>query len=207
MKIIMIRHGETTWNAEGKLQGREDVPLSEKGRLQAIAAGRALRLYPFSGHGPVIISSPLQRAMETARLIGGELQIKEAVQSDACLLERDYGAASGLTKEERAQRYPDWKFPGLEAREAAEQRIVQGIKRIAEQYAEHDLILVSHGEISHIFLAKLRGEETQTGRSALQNASISCLAYTQQKGFEIEYYNQTAAELEKLLKEGKKSHA
>lgn len=49
MKIVLVRHGETLWNAQGRLQGREDVPLSETGRLQAMAAGKALSQYPFPG--------------------------------------------------------------------------------------------------------------------------------------------------------------
>lgn len=200
MKIILVRHGETEWNALGKLQGREDVPLSERGRQQAIESGKALSRYPFSGRGPVIISSPLKRAVETARLIGNQLRAAEFAV-DAALLERDYGAGSGLTLAEREARYPDARYPGLEDREAAEQRIVQGVTRLARQFAGRDLILVSHGEICHIFLAHLRGDTTQTGRSALQNASISSVVYEEASGFSIEYYNQSAAELTDVLEE------
>lgn len=201
MKLVLVRHGETTWNALGKLQGREDIPLSEIGRRQAKAAGQALSHYPFSGRGPVIVSSPLQRAAETARLIAGELPGVVALQEDAVLLERDYGAGAGLTRDERARLYPESDFPGLEDRTLAERRIVEGIRRLAKIWQGHDLILVSHGEISHIFLAYLRGEKTQTGRSALQNASISTLEYDEEKGFQIEYYNQSAAELSQILEQ------
>lgn len=201
MKIILVRHGETQWNALGRLQGREDIALNETGRQQAIAAGRAISRYPFSGQGPVIISSPLQRAVETARLLAGELPFSSEVRIDEVLLERDYGAGAGLTQEQRAQLYPDDAFPGLEDRVAAEQRIVGGVEQLARQAMERDLILVSHGEISHIFLAYLRGEKTQTGRSALRNASISIVEWTQEKGFQIEYYNQSAQELAVLLEE------
>ncbi len=199
MKLVLVRHGETTWNAMGKLQGREDIPLSEAGRQQARAAGRALSRYPFSGPGPVIITSPLQRAAETARLIAGELPRVTALQEDSVLLERDYGAGAGLTREERAMLYPKSDFPGLEDRALAEMRIVEGIRHLAKIWQGHDLILVSHGEICHIFLAYLRGEATQTGRSALRNASISTLDYDEASGFQIEFYNQSAAELADLL--------
>lgn len=194
MKVILIRHGETDWNAQGRLQGREDVPLNEAGRQQAIAAGKALRHYPFSGPRPLIIASPLQRAVETARLIADQLGIHEEPLTDASLLERDYGLAAGLTEAERGGR-----FEGLEDRDAAENRIVQGLTRLARTYAPRDLIVVSHGEISHIFLAKLRREATRTGKSALKNAALSSLIYEEPWGFQIEYYNQTAAELESEL--------
>ena len=206
MKIILVRHGETQWNALGRLQGREDIALNETGRQQAIAAGKAISRYPFSGLGPVIVSSPLQRAVETARLLAGELPYAAEVRTDEALLERDYGKGAGLTREERALLYPNDDFPGLEDRGEAEQRIVDGVTRLARQAAGRDLILVSHGEISHIFLAYLRGETTRTGRSALQNASISTVEWTNADGFRIEYYNQSAQELTQILEEeGKKS--
>lgn len=199
MKVILVRHGQTMWNAQHRLQGREDIPLSEAGRLQAIDAGKALSHYPFSGPGPVIISSPLQRAVETARLLAGQLRETAGFFTDAALLERDYGAGAGLTYEERQARFPNDDFPGLEDRQEAERRIVSGITRLAQTYSERDLVLVSHGEICHIFLASLREETTQTGRSALKNASISSLTYDVCKGFQIEYYNKTAEELTRLL--------
>ena len=206
MKIILVRHGETQWNALGRLQGREDIALNETGRQQAMAAGKAISRYPFSGPGPVIVSSPLQRAVETARLLAGELPFAAEVQTDEALLERDYGAGAGLTREERARLYPEDDFPGLEDRGAAERRIVEGVTRLARRAGGRDLILVSHGEISHIFLAYLRGEATRTGRSALRNASISTVKWTEETGFRIEYYNQSAQELSELLeKEGEKS--
>ena len=230
MKIILVRHGETQWNALGKLQGREDIPLNETGRLQAKEAGKALALYPFSGRGPVIISSPLQRAVETARLLAAELPMtaellmtamlgadeempgadEALLRTDEALLERDYGAGAGLTREERARLYPEDDFPGLEDRAAAERRIVEGVRRLALQVQERaeqpaderDLILVSHGEICHIFLAYLRGDVTHTGRSALKNASISTLTFEPTAGFQMEYYNLSAAELMQVLQHG-----
>ncbi len=201
MKIILVRHGETYWNALGKLQGREDIALNETGRMQAIAAGKAISRYPFSGRGPVVISSPLQRAAETARLLTAQLETAADVRTDDVLLERDYGAGAGLTREERAQLYPDDAFPGLEDRFEAERRIVEGVERLAREAAGRDLILVSHGEICHIFLAYLRGETTRTGRSALRNASISTVEWNENDGFSIEYYNQSAEELAAILME------
>ena len=199
MKIILVRHGETFWNALGKLQGREDIALNETGRMQAVAAGKAISHYPFSGQGPVVISSPLQRAAETARLLAAQLELAVDIRTDDVLLERDYGAGAGLTREERAQLYPDDAFPGLEDRAEAERRIVSGVERLARQAQGRDLILVSHGEICHIFLAYLRGETTRTGRSALRNASISTVEWNETEGFRIEYYNQSAEELAAIL--------
>lgn len=200
MKIILVRHGETTWNVLKKLQGREDVPLNETGREQARAAGRALSLYPFSGQGPVIISSPLKRATETARLLAEQLPMTAGFYTDEALIERDYGLASGMTYTERERLYPQSDFPGLEDREETEKRIVQGITRLAHVYAGQDLVLVTHGEVGHIFLAYLRGECTRTAHSALKNASISTLIYEEKTGFQIEYYNQSAMELTEILK-------
>ena len=95
--------------------------------------------------------------------------------------------------------YPADDFPGLEDRALAELRILEGVRRLALEAQGRDLVLVSHGEISHIFLAKLRGEKTRTGRSALKNAAISTLEFEEASGFCLEFYNKSAAELTDIL--------
>ena len=73
MKICLIRHGETDWNVIGKLQGREDIPLNENGKIQAQYCGKALKNMVWT----TIITSPLSRARQTAEIIAGVLNIHE----------------------------------------------------------------------------------------------------------------------------------
>ena len=94
MKIYLIRHGETAWNAGGRLQGHSDTPLDEKGIDLARKAGEALRDVPFAA----AFSSPLKRAVQTAQLILGDRPV--AVQTDDRLKEMGFGVLEGIRHHE-----------------------------------------------------------------------------------------------------------
>ena len=89
MDIYVIRHGETDWNAQRKLQGQEDIPLNEKGRRLAAVTAEAMKDIPFAA----AYSSPLIRAMETARMILGDRDI--SIVQDARLMEIGFGIFEG----------------------------------------------------------------------------------------------------------------
>ena len=95
MKICLVRHGETDWNKEGRWQGREDIPMNEKGYAQVSAAGEALKGKGFT----VIVTSPLQRARQTAEVIAKKTGIQK-IEIDERLIESDLGDASGMNEAE-----------------------------------------------------------------------------------------------------------
>jgi probable phosphoglycerate mutase len=107
MSIYLARHGETDWNRQGKMQGRLGASLNELGRAQAMALARVAGELDVT----TIISSPLGRALETARLVSAETG-REIVVCDA-LMEIDFGDCSGLTEAETAARYPHLKAERL----------------------------------------------------------------------------------------------
>ena len=86
MMIYIVRHGETQWNADGRIQGRRDIELNENGRRQAEAAAEALRGKSFQA----LITSPLSRAKQTGAILAQFAQIAE-VREDARIVERDFG--------------------------------------------------------------------------------------------------------------------
>ena len=96
--MLLLRHGESTWNVEGRWQGREDPPLSAEGERQARAAAAAL------ADVAVVWSSDLTRARRTAELLAPSLPVR----LDARLRERDVGPWAGLTRAEIDARYPGW---------------------------------------------------------------------------------------------------
>lgn len=100
-RICFVRHGETDWNIEKRIQGHLDVPLNQKGRAQALAMGFNAGHHRFSA----LYSSDLTRTMETARALGERegLEVRPLSQ----LRERHYGIFQGLTAEEGAVRYPE----------------------------------------------------------------------------------------------------
>lgn len=98
-RILLVRHGESTWNADGRWQGQADPPLSERGRDQAAEAAARL------GTVDAIVTSDLERAAVTGRIIAGLLGV-DHVATEAGLRERDAGSLSGLTRTEIHQRFP-----------------------------------------------------------------------------------------------------
>ncbi|HSF22344.1 MAG TPA: histidine phosphatase family protein, partial [Burkholderiales bacterium] len=134
--LIVIRHGETAWNREKRMQGTTDTPLSEVGREQARALGRRLAAHAFAA----LYTSDLARAWDTARAIA-EFTGREAV-TDPRLQERRFGIFEGLTAEEIVARYPeeharfasrdpDYAVPGGESARSFTERCIGCLAEIA----------------------------------------------------------------------------
>jgi broad specificity phosphatase PhoE len=144
----MVRHGETDWNRENRFQGIADTPLNDAGREQARAAIAELA----AEEPTALYSSPLQRASETASILGTALGL-EVRFSDA-LREVDVGSWSGLTRIEVEVRFPEgyhrWLDYGHgwddgETYEELGARVVAGLVRIAAEHAGERVLAVTHG--------------------------------------------------------------
>ena len=94
MKLYIIRHGQTDWNVEGKIQGRQDIPLNDMGRRQARALADGMKSRPVAS----VYSSPQKRAMETAEAIAGPLGL--TVKAVPQLMEIGYGDWEGRSAED-----------------------------------------------------------------------------------------------------------
>jgi len=107
--LYMLRHGETAWNTERRMQGTKDSPLTERGRAQALAMGRTLKAELARAPGPtVFLRSPLVRTRETALLIGRELGLDPAEwRDDARLAELSYGEWEGFAWKEIEASHPN----------------------------------------------------------------------------------------------------
>ena len=157
MRIVVLRHGETAWNDEGRMQGWAPVPLNETGREQATAAGRHLAgEYEFDA----VYASDLERTRETTERVATMLPATN-VEYDSAFRERDVGMYQGLTYDTVFEKYPRFAL-GKAAAEAAREvpesgeslvhmydRVTDGIERIADR--EHDtVLLVTHGGPIHL---------------------------------------------------------
>jgi probable phosphoglycerate mutase len=141
--FALVRHGETDWNRERRIQGSTDIPLNDTGREQARATGALLA----SRRWTALVSSPLSRAAETARLIGEHVGLGEP-ELEPRLVERDYGAAEGLTGSEIDALYPDGAdVPGREPREAVAVRAVEALHDLAVRHPGEAVIVVAHGGV------------------------------------------------------------
>lgn len=154
--VLLIRHGQTSWNAEGRWQGHTDVPLNEVGREQArLLAGR-LVAWPVAS----LYSSDLKRAAETAAIVGDALGL-EPVQEEVWR-ERHGGAFQGLTHEEIAEEHPEaWSAlqegvvapPGGESAQALHRRVTAAFARLVEQHRGEVVAVVSHGGTMRTLIA------------------------------------------------------
>jgi broad specificity phosphatase PhoE len=139
--LILVRHGQTAVNAEGRLQGRIDAPLTDTGRAQAAACARVLPA------PDAVITSPLLRARQTAETIAPD----RAVEVDDRWIELDYGEWDGALLRtmdqaawDRWRADPSFAPPGGESLKALAQRVVDACEALAPRAREQDVVVVSH---------------------------------------------------------------
>jgi uncharacterized phosphatase len=182
--ICIVRHGETDWNAQGRLQGREDIELNDAGREQALKMADWLSRETWDA----VVSSPLKRAFETAQIIARRLSISE-INVEEQITERDYGEASGLWPEERRSRFPDG-IPGQEDFELLRLRAMAGIEKIANAHRGERIVVISHGALTNSILYTLSGGEFGSFKTRLKNGCMNQI--TLQKGkWTVDFYNKT----------------
>lgn len=154
MNIYLLRHGETDWNKEGRIQGHTDIPLNQKGRIQIAQAATGLaRICP---KVDLILCSPLSRARESAEIAAENLHYPSGrIVVEPLLIERSFGEAEGMTAAEREEKYPNYHysdtgyhFPEMEEYEDLMKRANSAFQKIVDTYKDKDNILaVSHGAI------------------------------------------------------------
>ena len=146
-RLLLARHAETDWNRVGRWQGHADPPLNDDGRRQATALAHALADDGIAA----IYTSDLQRASETARIVGERLRVP--VVEEEALREIDVGSWSGLTRDEVRERFPDgfarWLGGEIghdgETREELTVRVVAAVERIAAAHDGKTVLVVTHG--------------------------------------------------------------
>ena len=172
-KAWLIRHGETEWARDGRHTGRTDVPLTELGRSQAVAAGRKVGGQAFAE----VFSSPLSRALETARIAG----FGDRVEVLDDLREWDYGDDEGRTTLEIREDRPDWSIWGEGPRngetvDAVGVRADRVIARV--RGAQGDVLCFAHGHLLRILAARWLELAADDGRLfALSTATVSVLGW------------------------------
>jgi broad specificity phosphatase PhoE len=170
--VWLVRHGETEWAREGRHTGRTDVPLTDAGRAQARALARCLAGHDFAR----VISSPMSRAADTARLAGFAHP-----QTDPDLREWDYGALEGRKTDEIRDEYPDWSiWDGPWPNGETVEHIAGRADRLVERFRaiDGDVLVFAHGHVLRVLAARWLGLPAETGRHlVLGTATISRLGW------------------------------
>lgn len=167
-ELCLVRHGQTDWNFQEIIQGREDIPLNALGHRQAEESAAFLSQESWD----VIVASPLSRAVDTARYIAEACGIAAAhIIQDERFIEREFGAASGKPVPgiyEAVQADDQDRVPGLESEDEMRARVLDGMIDIVETHAGKRVIVVCH---SHAIKAALSAiDDTYTFRHAMRNA-------------------------------------
>jgi probable phosphoglycerate mutase len=185
-RIIAIRHGETAWNVDTRIQGQLDIGLNETGQWQAARAAKALA--GESVHA--IYASDLQRAWETAHAIAKT--VGQIPQPEIGLRERGFGIFQGRTFSEIEatwpeeakrwrQRDPHWAPEGGESLTALTERVTQTTAELAARHAGEQIVLVAHGGVLDALYRAATGQSLQAMRTwHLGNAAINRLLWTPQ---------------------------
>ena len=187
--VWLVRHGETEWARLGRHTGRTDIPLTDTGREQARALGPRLAGHRFG----TVLTSPLARAAETARICGyGEL-----AEADDDLMEWDYGALEGRTTAEIRAETPDWTiwkgpWPGGETVDGVGRRADRAIARIRDARDRGDVLVFAHGHLLRVLAARWIGlEPASGGRLELATATLSILGWERESP-SIELWNEAS---------------
>ena len=185
--LILVRHGETDWNRDRRIQGSTDIPLNDTGREQARDAAAGLRetleLPTF------MAASDLSRARETAEILAGELDLAAPLLYPE-LRERGYGIAEGMRIEDYFERWGDWQgadVPEAETPEALRARAVAGLTKVVHDVRRStapsaaSVIVVTHGALIREVIRHASGGTLPLEGERLANASAHTVLFERER--------------------------
>ena len=183
-RIYLVRHGTTDWNKEEIFRGRAECKLNETGKAEAKALALYFEEVPIEG----VYSSPLSRAMETARPTA-ESKGREVVP-DPAFTDLDFGAWQGLPLKEAQEKYPDlyrlWReqpgavsFPRGENLAQVRNRTWEGLNRLAEENPKRTILIVTHRVVTKVLIcAALRLDDSHFWQVKQDSTAINCFEYS-----------------------------
>lgn len=193
-RICFIRHGETDWNVDKRIQGQTDTPLNETGRGQALAMAFNAAHHDFSA----VYSSDLVRALDTAKMVASRRGFE--VLTLPQFRERHFGIFQGLTAEEGLQRYPaadvwytardvNYDFVTGESLVQFAERVKQAVDTLAKNHANQTIAVVSHAGVLEIVYRKATGRPLHTPRDfVIPNCALNWFRFDEQ-GWHLEAWD------------------
>ncbi len=187
--VYIVRHGQTDWNRELRLQGREDVPLNEEGLAQSEECAALFKnaSESFGISLSNIYSSPLSRAMKTAEIIAEKLEKPRVIPLNV-FTERNYGELSGLTLEERRLKFPkgEKQAQNVESVPGTAERMKRGLARVCHS-GNRQILVVTHGGVANALYMRLTRGKIGTGKNITVNCGICLLAVNRELTIPLAY--------------------
>ena len=166
----LLRHGQTDWNIDLRLQGTTDIAMNQIGIEQIQTASKHL-----TQGWDVVLSSPLGRARQSAEIVAAQIGISE-IAIEPLLLERAFGIGEGLTYAEWGEKFSKLDdIPGAESKASVEQRARKLLTHIESNYAGARVLAVSHGALIRFVLSEVSAGAIPPAGERLQNASLHLL--------------------------------
>lgn len=171
----LLRHGQTDWNIDLRLQGTADIPMNPFGIAQVQKAAEHL----FAQGWDLVLSSPLGRAKHSAEIVSEVLGI-EQIAIEPLLLERSFGIGEGLTYAEWGEKYSKLdEIPGAESSADVARRSQKLLAHISSEFAGAKVLAVSHGALIRFVLSEVTQGKVPPAGERLQNASLHTLRHKQ----------------------------
>ena len=180
-EICLVRHGQTDWNFNNIIQGREDIPLNTIGLQQANDSAQFLSNKKWD----TIISSPLVRAKQTAEAIAEFNKVDEIIE-DERFLEREFGEASGKPVSDFHENIYNNNVVGMETNEELMERAFNALKEIAQNYEGKRIVIVAHSHTIKAILHAINPEKVNF-KTTLKNACANFIEFKERKWKIIEF--------------------
>jgi len=174
-EICLVRHGQTDWNFSGIIQGREDIPLNIVGKEQARQSAQFLSKEKWD----IIISSPLNRAVETAKAIAEFTKLDEILE-DERFIERDFGQASGKKVSDYRHKYNTDEIKNIESKNELMTRTFSALEDVAKNNEGKRILIVAHSHTIKAILHAIDPEKVNF-QTKLNNACASYVEYKDNK--------------------------
>ena len=203
MRLFLIRHGETIWNAEGRFQGQIDTDLNAKGLKQAQAVANRLKGHSFSA----FLATPLSRAHVTAKMVANACGVADEVERIQAFTEINHGDWEGLLASEVKNRWPDllnkWhstphlvKMPGENGEDLKmlSSRVISGMEGLQARFSvDDDICLVSHDAVIKVILCHyLDAPLSSFWRFQIGNCSLSIIDLRERNKPKIPLFGDTS---------------
>jgi len=183
--VGLLRHGQTDWNIDFRLQGTTDIPLNAVGIEQAKSVAAHLSI----GDWDVLAASPLSRARDTADIVSSLSGLPKA-NIEPLLLERAFGIGEGLTYDEWREKFKDLtEIPQGESLVQLADRVWQLLSHLLETYRGKRILTVSHGALIRKIIELVSENTLPNPGDRFGNASLSVIAHNEVRGWHILNYN------------------